>query len=270
MCKPRLILICTMLIQITGLLSCSKKQMVSDMVSDPEFTYQTLTSKTLLVAGVSSTIGGHEFDYEQAMQRGAFLNSALRDKAPFCRIAEQSEYQSRLGEPLAETTMRLYHDKGGLPAKNLHELQGVIGDQDVYLIVGNLYNTRGSNEYHFDNKDSTTQTARLVMETIRRVWGKFNVYDISRESLVWSGTLTDAAAESNEYVTHWNPSGKDEIDNDGGGGFLGSLFDAIFGGDNDSDSKPVYEYPDPPPFEKVANKVLVEFARYMPPKPEDD
>jgi hypothetical protein len=245
------------LLLLAGVTGCQKKA-VKDLVIDPEFSRFALSNSTLAVGVMTNNIGGRDLDTAFTSAWGNRLRAALKEKVQYCSIADAGYFSSLVEEARCEELMRTFHNRHQLAPADLAELHQAIGEEPIFLICGSFVS--GSvNQTRDSNPDSTTNTSELIFKTQRRLEAKFRVYDLQKELLVWDGLVTDAASSKNFYQVAYSYE-----DDDGSfWSFLGDLFGI---GDDEPEEQTKFEFPDPPTFDEVAAKVVIEFARYMLPE----
>jgi hypothetical protein len=170
------------------------------------------------------------------------LEAALHDRHDL-RTMPGGDARRAIGADDHDRLLERYEQSGRFDGDDLALLDSLIGPQARYVAAARVEDESVDQreESQTDDDSGVTTTTRTAVLRIRVA---FSVYDLEARRRVWTGTITGSDQNS-------------VSENDKPKGIVGSIVDAIFGGDS-------HPNPEAPKADGALRKIFATFAKELP------
>lgn len=230
---------------LAALGACARPQ-IYGLRHDRSFTYQSLDSGSIAVAGVTSIGRAAALDSTTRGQFESMLTNALRDGYRRLEVRSAGAVAAEFGDSLHGEVLDRYRRVGDLDSATLHEIRARL-PKPRYVVFARIESdvTDSAETVTQDSLDKRLNVEQVVRSRFRTMTVGFHVYDLTLSRAVWSGEVMKADTASNAYTQPRK--------------FLASLVTAMVRGSA--------KYPSAPAQTKVLRLLFDDFAESLPQPP---
>lgn len=241
----------TMLILFASSLTIGCATKALGVKADSSFTFSAITDGKMAVGGVVSLSASSEGDETSFAN---LLRTQLLEQREQYTVNPAGAVANKVGNDEYKKMLDNYRNNGALSDAEIKTLGSKL-QGTRYVIFSRIESddtTRNRSENVTKDKNGKTTGRKIKSETKRDVMASFNVYDLSKGTSAWSGTMKTSDKKNKTY----DVSSLDTIVD---------LVSVVKNGQaKSSDDK--YPFPEPPALNDLLSDIFKGFAKELPKK----
>lgn len=173
---------------------------IQGLYVDPSFTFVSIASNNIGVGGVVSS--SRNLKPSQQTAASNLLQSAIIQRYPGLSIMPAGDTVRALGVARYRAMMQYYQQNGVVPNQYLSALSQHISHMR-YIAFARIEQDQISHDRgEYENNDDIygSGTANIVYSTRLTLRVQLDVYDLSTQTIVWRGSLSESDSRDNNYT----------------------------------------------------------------------
>jgi predicted transcriptional regulator len=179
------------------LCSCFTKHSISDNViyKDDSFSYNQLMNGGVVIGGITSK--QINFTREERIQYNSHLSTIMIKELKDVRVSNTLQLMGKIGTDNYYSIMKEYDSEPMLSNQDMRVIKESIPEIE-YIIFVFIENEHISNDSYTENTADSEGKYKTVFKTTYSLAAEFQIYDLSREQLVWNNIMYNEAVKTED------------------------------------------------------------------------
>ena len=177
--------------------SCGTKHSISDNIiyMDDNFSYYHLMNGGVVIGGIASQ--EINFTNDERSQYNSHLTTIMIKELKDVRIINTLQLMGKIGTEYYFSIMKEYDAEQMLSNEDMHVIKESIPEIE-YIIFVYIENENISNDSYTERTADVEGKYKTVFKTTYSLAAEFQIYDLSREQLVWNNIMYNEAVKTQD------------------------------------------------------------------------
>jgi len=179
------------------LCSCGTKHSISDNIiyKDDNFSYNHLITSGVIIGGISS----QEIDFtnNERLQYNSHLSTIMMKELKDVRVINTLQLTGKIGKGNYYSIIKEYDTEQMLSNEDMRVIKESIPEIE-YIIFAYIESEYISNNSYTESTANSEGKYKTVFKTTFSLAAEFQIYDLSREQMVWNNIMYNEAVKTQD------------------------------------------------------------------------